>query len=376
MREHPVIKGIRDGEKAFAGPELVVVDLTNRCNLACIGCWNRSPLLSDEVHGAPQPNEDLPLGLARQLIKTLAQMGVKEINFSGGGEPLLYRGLLELVRAASGEGVCCTINTNFTLMDEKLLRRIVEAGTKKILVSVWAGNPEMYRKTHPGAARGAFEHVCRMLVELVKLRGESVFPRVTLVNVISSRNVSDFENMVKLAIELGVESVWFTPVDTPLEGMNELLLTAEQLRGLRETALRCAEKYGQLTLGDGRVFRMHQIAGFIEKISSSRAAEGFYHWDVIDTLPCYAGWVTARVRVTGDVCPCCKADRFPLGNLREKNFDTIWYSERYNQFRKKAISLSKKDCYFSRIGCPRICDNWWQMREVQVRLEDEAREAR
>jgi MoaA/NifB/PqqE/SkfB family radical SAM enzyme len=375
VREDPVIKGIRGGEKAFAGPELVVVDLTNRCNLACIGCWSRSPLLSAEAHGAPQADEDLPEGLARQLIKSLAQMGVKEINFSGGGEPLLYRGLLDLVQAAGGGGLCCTINTNFTLADEKLLRRIVEAGTKKLLVSVWAGDPDTYRRTHPGTGRGAFEHVRRMLAELVKLRGESALPGVTLVNVISSRNVSGFEEMVKFAIGLGVESVWFTPVDAPAEGMRELLLTAEQLRGLRETALRCAEKYDRLTLRDGRVFRMHQIAGFIEKISSSRAAEGYYHWDVIDSLPCYAGWVTARVCATGDVCPCCKADRFPLGNLREESFEKIWHSERYNRFRKKAVSLSKKDRYFSRIGCPRICDNWWQIREVQARLE-EAREVR
>jgi MoaA/NifB/PqqE/SkfB family radical SAM enzyme len=170
--------------------------------------------------------------------------------------------------------VYCTINSNFTLVDEGVLKEIMVSGVKKLLVSLWAGGSGIYRKTHPGVKVGTFERACRNLRTLIRLRGGGEFPEVTLVNVISSYNVSDFENMVQLGIELGVDSAWFTPVDAAQSGASGLPLSAEQLRELREAALRCASKYGGSTTDERRIFRINQLDGFIEKISSSGAAEG------------------------------------------------------------------------------------------------------
>ena len=44
----PVLEGIRDGVNAFAGPQVIHLDLTNRCNLNCIACWCNSPFIFDK----------------------------------------------------------------------------------------------------------------------------------------------------------------------------------------------------------------------------------------------------------------------------------------------------------------------------------------
>jgi len=37
--EDPWVAGILSGREAYAGPEQVVLDLTNRCIMRCLACW-------------------------------------------------------------------------------------------------------------------------------------------------------------------------------------------------------------------------------------------------------------------------------------------------------------------------------------------------
>ncbi|MCZ7586958.1 MAG: hypothetical protein M5R36_28430 [Deltaproteobacteria bacterium] len=43
--DHRDVAGVLDGERAFVGPEHVVIDPTNRCDNNCLACWTYSPLL-------------------------------------------------------------------------------------------------------------------------------------------------------------------------------------------------------------------------------------------------------------------------------------------------------------------------------------------
>jgi MoaA/NifB/PqqE/SkfB family radical SAM enzyme len=91
---------------------------------------------------------------------------------------------------------------------------------------------------------------------------------------------------------------------------------------------------------------------------NSVAHRGYYQTDFIDSIPCYMGWAETRILANGDVCPCCKADRHPLGNIHNASFRDIWDSPQYNEFRQRAKMLSKGDAYFNRIECGRACDDW------------------
>jgi MoaA/NifB/PqqE/SkfB family radical SAM enzyme len=57
--------------------------------------------------------------------------------------------------------------------------------------------------------------------------------------------------------------------------------------------------------------------------------------EVWNTLPCYVGWVHARVRLDGTIYPCGRCD-LPMGSLCEKSLSMIWNGESYRRFRKIA----------------------------------------
>ena len=57
-----------------------------------------------------------------------------------------------------------------------------------------------------------------------------------------------------------------------------------------------------------------------------------------------------------------------MGNLAECTFREIWESERYAEFRHKALTLSKHDPYFAAISCHQMCDNLMHNQELHKRM--------
>jgi len=57
--------------------------------------------------------------------------------------------------------------------------------------------------------------------------------------------------------------------------------------------------------------------------------------DVWQTVPCYNGWVYARIRIDGTVFPCSRCD-LPMGSLSQMSLSQIWDGEAYRSFRKTA----------------------------------------
>jgi MoaA/NifB/PqqE/SkfB family radical SAM enzyme len=84
------------------------LELTRRCNLRCDYCfvgWSRGWA------------GDLPIDVARQVI-TEGRGRFPVLHFTG-GEPLAYRGLVELIDLGIAEGYAdIVINTNGTLVDQ------------------------------------------------------------------------------------------------------------------------------------------------------------------------------------------------------------------------------------------------------------------
>ena len=80
---------------------------------------------------------------------------------------------------------------------------------------------------------------------------------------------------------------------------------------------------------------------------------------VWEKLPCYIGWLHARIKPDGSVLPC-NSHRSPLGNLNASGLEHIWNAEGFRLFRKQSMSrdglakiASRFDCYF----CCHVSDN-------------------
>ena len=165
--------GVVDGKHAFISPNLVQIDLTNKCNNSCIGCWCNSPLLEEKKISGKEKEETLPYNRIIRLINELKKYGTNEIYLGGGGEPFMHPNIMEIVEHIKRNNLVCHINTNFTLINEKIAKKLVDLEVDHIAVSLWAGDAETYVKTHPNQTKGIFYQIEKILKLIKKLIGRN-----------------------------------------------------------------------------------------------------------------------------------------------------------------------------------------------------------
>lgn len=360
----PVAAGILDGHRTFAGPEHVVVDLTNRCNFACNVCWTFSPHL-DAAHKPPKSwyAQQLDGAAAQGLLDDLADLGTRIVRFTGGGEPLMHPDAFELLEHGAARGLRMDVTTNASFLDRDRCERLVRAGIGELSVSLWAADEASFLATHPRQQPGTFGRIERTLRYLAGIRRDRL--ELVLLNVISAANCDRVEAMFDLALDIGADRVYFTLVD-PIEGATDaLLLDDAQRAAVLVQAERIEARLAALP--PGRI-GIDFFDGFLARLRADGAAGGEYDAEAVDRIPCYIGWYFCRVTASGDVAPCCRGVDLPMGNLATARFRDIWEGPRYAEFRRKALTLPKRDPYFAPIGCQKMCDNLMHNRMLDERV--------
>ena len=122
---------------------VVVWNVTSRCNLTCEHCYAATGKCHDV--------RELDTTEAKTLLDDLAAFGCPVALFSG-GEPLLRHDLPELVAHAVSRGLRAVVSSNGTLLDDAMARRLKDAGTTYVGISV-DGKPESHDRFRgmPGA---------------------------------------------------------------------------------------------------------------------------------------------------------------------------------------------------------------------------------
>ncbi|HEX4008259.1 MAG TPA: GTP 3',8-cyclase MoaA [Acidobacteriaceae bacterium] len=130
------------------------ISITDRCNYKCVYCRTGND-------GAVYA--ELPIADYLRMARVFAGLGVEKIRLTG-GEPLLRKGLLELVRALSelrtvaGAPLDLAITTNGHLLEE-LAAPLRDAGLSRITVSMDAVDAEKFARIT--RVPGSYERVLR-----------------------------------------------------------------------------------------------------------------------------------------------------------------------------------------------------------------------
>ncbi len=376
-QEQLIIDGIAHGSRSFTGPEHVVIDLTNRCNNDCIACWTRSPLLGNNRPEPEWHKQQLKTDVVLSLIDELAALGTSIIRFTGGGEPFLHKDILKLIRAVKQHNIFCAVTTSLNMVSADQADDIVDSGVDELSVSLWASNGAEYVATHPNKSGKTFERITQALYRiaerktktastLLPFRKKIVPPRINLLNVISKVNYKGLEGMYDYALSVQADSVYFTVVDIIEGSTDSLLLSADDRQAVDQTC-NIIEKKNKTLFGKEKIL-LDNFQGFRDRINDQHAKTGQYDEDRVESIPCYIGWLFCRVMADGQVAPCCRGVNIPMGDLHEQSFKEIWFSEKYNRFRKRAKNIREYREYFSQIGCGKTCDNHMHNMEMHQRL--------
>ena len=120
------------------------ISVTDLCNLRCVYC------MPEEGVEKLSHEDILSVEEIEEIAKAAAKLGVKKIRLTG-GEPLVRKGILEIVKRVSRiDGISeVALTTNGTIL-AKYAKALKDAGLTRVNISVDAFDPDTYREVTRG----------------------------------------------------------------------------------------------------------------------------------------------------------------------------------------------------------------------------------
>ncbi len=356
-------------------PRLIFWEVTKGCNLRCIHCRATATELSSPL--------DLPTAKALNVIEQVSQYA-KPILVLSGGEPLFRADIFELARFATDRGLRVALATNGTLVTEEVARKIVDAGVRRVSISLDGANAATHDAFRgiPGAFAAALKGF-RNLQEL----GMSLQINMT----IARHNAQQLPEVLELAKSIGADALHtflLVPVGCGVDIAAEQMVPAEEYEqilnwfydrsqeGEIELKATCAPHYFRVmrqrraaerrassassprpdtrAIGPTEITMPGSTGVALHPHAAKAAAKGHPDGLHATTKGCLAGTGVCFISHQGEVYPC---GYLPVlaGDLRHQPFAEIWENSAVFQQLRDPENLKGKcgRCEFRNIcmGC-------------------------
>lgn len=235
------------------------VSVTDRCNLRCVYCMpSRGVKLLP--HGEILRNEEI-----ETIVRAAALVGIRKVRLTG-GEPLVRRGLVELVRAIFSipEIDDLALSTNGILLAENAAL-LKEAGLKRVNISLDTLKPDRYRSI---TRYGDFSAVWRGINAALEVGLHPV-----KLNTVVMRGLNDDEvvDMARLTLDypLHVRFIELMSIGTASPWASENYVSSAEIAGLISRELGDLEEVRKPTgSGPARYYRLPSARGTVGFISA------------------------------------------------------------------------------------------------------------
>lgn len=290
----------------LSAPLKVSVDLTRQCNLACAHCRCRGTDTGDEMSATE----------LAELIKTLGEMRVFRLTFSG-GEPLMREDASEILGHAIGAfpGVV-SLATNGTLLDARLLGRLRDARDRFAFKVSLDGPPEIH---DPFRGRPGLHDVAVDAMRLAVSEGFAVDVTTTL----TSLNADRLHDIGETVARCGCRG-WNVVEVIPVGAAGPGLLPSRQ----------------QVGEADARLAAMRPTL-------ESRGVTVKWRFPFSDgrTPACLGGITECGVLADGTVVGCRLLPHIAEGDVRDRSLAEIWEDARsFSAFRDPVIPACCETC--------------------------------
>jgi SynChlorMet cassette radical SAM/SPASM protein ScmF len=181
--------------------------LTHECNLACRHCW-----IAPKFQNVQVAHEYLPMTLFLSVIQQALPLGLTSIKLTG-GEPLLHPDILEILAIAQEHDLGVIVETNGTLVTPEFAQSLAKCKKKFISVSLDGSDAETHEWVR--GVPGSFDRSCEGVRILAKA---GLKPQIIMS--LFRRNVDQIELLVRMAEEMGAESVKFNIIQSIGRGVH------------------------------------------------------------------------------------------------------------------------------------------------------------
>jgi radical SAM protein with 4Fe4S-binding SPASM domain len=334
-RQLPLAGEARDADRRWR-PIYAVWEITLACDLACRHCGSRA--------GRQRP-EELTTAECLDLVRQMAELGVKEVTIIG-GEAYLREDWTEIIRAIRRHGMSATMTTGGRGISEERAQEARDAGLESASISI-----DGCEATHD-RLRGVAGSYRAALEAMRHLKKSGV--RVACNTQINRLSMPDLPAVLEAVAEAGVHSwqIQLTVAMGRAADEPDTLLQPYDLLELFPLLGRLKQRCDELKV---RLWPGNNIGYF-----------GPYETLLKGTMPrghmasCGAGRSTLGIEADGTIkgCPSLPTDAWTGGNVRDDSLRDIWEKAtplRYTRDRTvKDLWGYCAGCYYAdecRAGC-------------------------
>jgi radical SAM protein with 4Fe4S-binding SPASM domain len=284
-----------------ATPVTVEIEPINSCNFRCKHCqttrWTKA-------------KAQLDIDTFRRILDQLPNLN--ELNLQGMGEPLLNKQQIDLLAEGERRGLAMRFHSNGSACTESNARRLLGLTNTSITFSIDGASAETFERNRPGSN---FAQIRRNIRYFTSARNGKTLPRISGWTVLTTDNIGELPQIIRLCGELGLDHVTLQPFLTAW-GKSEL---SDYVATIKVEPL---EKACAMLL------REAHLAADAAKIDLS----------VVEPMAetCPWPWQSAYIAANGDVIPCsiiADADVIKMGNVFETPFSEIWNGSAYRALR-------------------------------------------
>jgi MoaA/NifB/PqqE/SkfB family radical SAM enzyme len=301
-------------------PQVLEIEITTRCNKKCIIC---------EHTYWKEENRDLTFEEFKKIISYFPKL--KWVNLTGEGDAFLNKDYFKMIEYLKKRDIFVSLVDSFDLIDENISRKIIELGVDTIYISFDAGTKETYEKIKVGCK---FEKTLKNIKTLLLLKEKmnSPIPEIYFRYIINNLNLYEMTKFLEIVHSL----------NTKLLGPGSRV---------EFTGLLYFPEVEDLFIPE---IPQEIVDEVIQKAKELNIKVSFVHPSHPEKLLsmhyCFA-WQEPYIMMGGYVLPCCAVlmsnkreflRKYSFGNVLEKSFKEIWYSERYKKFREMVINKREK----------------------------------
>jgi len=327
----------------------VYVEVTNTCNLDCRICMRN---VWDE---APGWMESATFERILDGIKAFSPPPT--IFFGGYGEPLAHPRIAQMIQRSCDAGTDVEIITNGILLDAETAAFLVEAGVKRIWVSIDGATPQHYTDVRMG---DALPQVIANLTRLQEIRSKSKwhFPKLGIAFVAMKRNFQDLPAVIELGRKLGADKI----------SVSNVLAHTKELRdeNLYASSLKDADRQPSPWTMEVSLPRMdwgEQTSQVLNQLFHGNNALHIAGQDItfgVNQCP-FIAKDSLSIRWDGAVSPCLPllhtntafltatqrmAYAHNFGNINNQELFDIWNNPDYLAFRQRVKQFDFSPCAF------------------------------
>lgn len=282
----------------FEYPITISWEITEKCNYQCIHCRMDDCSEYDNTR-------ELSKAEIFDILEQLQDIGVQQINFSG-GEPFCRSDFIDILQMADNLGINTGITTNGSLLDLEMISKMSRLKNLKLVqVSLDGSQKELHDFIR--GKKGAYNHAINALIEL-----KSAGIRAGAVTTIMTYNKDNVDNILKLLLDLHIDTYGarrFMPVGRGSTYINSLKVSKEDYKNHCKRWIEYVNKYSDKI----QLYIEEPLIGILkEQLKSEWLFSG-----------CIGGSIYGAIMSNGDVRPCIFLP-LSLGNLRENSFKDIW----------------------------------------------------